>query len=122
MFACTGRRHRASARSFKDYPRSPTAGRRTKRGPGTHGSSGSSVVTTYHIECHKPIGDVQAQTFDAAEIDKELGWAEDLGMNTMRVFLHDLGLAEDPSKFKQRIEQFLKMSSAHHIKPLFRAV
>ena len=32
----------------------------------------------------------QAATFDPQEIDKELGWADGLGMNTMRVFLHDL--------------------------------
>src|SRR6266478_594495 len=31
----------------------------------------------------------QAETFNPQEIDRELGWAEDLGMNTMRVFLHD---------------------------------
>src|SRR5438045_5946418 len=31
----------------------------------------------------------QAETFDPKQIDKELGWAEGLGMNTMRVFLHD---------------------------------
>src|SRR5207302_8595173 len=45
----------------------------------------------------------QTQSFDGADIDKELGWAEDLGMNTMRVFLHDLVGQEDSSKFKQRI-------------------
>ena len=27
------------------------------------------------------------ETFDAATIDRELGWAEGLGFNTMRVFL-----------------------------------
>jgi hypothetical protein len=32
----------------------------------------------------------QEATFDPQEIDKELGWAEGLGMNTMRVFLHNL--------------------------------
>ena len=32
----------------------------------------------------------QADTFDPQRIDLELGWAEGLGMNTMRVFLHDL--------------------------------
>lgn len=32
----------------------------------------------------------QQATFDPDQIDKELGWAESLGMNTMRVFLHDL--------------------------------
>jgi hypothetical protein len=29
----------------------------------------------------------QAQSFNATQIDKELGWAESLGMSTMRVFL-----------------------------------
>ena len=32
----------------------------------------------------------QEGTFDPAEIDTELSWAEAMGMNTMRVFLHDL--------------------------------
>jgi hypothetical protein len=32
----------------------------------------------------------QADTFDPTTIDRELGWAEAIGMNTMRVFLHDL--------------------------------
>ncbi len=61
----------------------------------------------------------QAQSFNAAQIDKELGWAESLGMNTMRVFLHDLLWQEDPEGFKRRIDQFLEISSRHHIKPLF---
>lgn len=45
----------------------------------------------------------QADTFDPKEIDKELGWAESLGLNTMRVFLHDLAWQQDPQGFKQRI-------------------
>ena len=32
----------------------------------------------------------QAETFDTVTINRELGWAENIGMNTMRVFLHDL--------------------------------
>ncbi len=32
----------------------------------------------------------QAATFDPVTIDRELGWAADIGMNTVRVFLHDL--------------------------------
>src|SRR5436190_23221342 len=32
----------------------------------------------------------QAETFDPKRIDTELAWAESIGMNTMRVFLHDL--------------------------------
>jgi Cellulase (glycosyl hydrolase family 5) len=61
----------------------------------------------------------QAESFDAPEIDKELGWAEDIGMNTMRVFLHDLLWQENAEGFRQRMEQFLQISSRHHIKPLF---
>ena len=32
----------------------------------------------------------QAATFDPKRIDQELGWAQSMGMTTMRVFLHDL--------------------------------
>src|ERR1035438_1176342 len=32
----------------------------------------------------------QADTFDPVTIDRELGWAQAIGMNTMRVFLHNL--------------------------------
>jgi len=32
----------------------------------------------------------QADTFDAKTIDRELGWAHDLGFNSVRVFLHHL--------------------------------
>lgn len=61
----------------------------------------------------------QASTFDPTEIDKELGWAEALGMNTMRVFLHDLLWAQDAAGFKQRIDAFLTISARHHIRPIF---
>jgi hypothetical protein len=61
----------------------------------------------------------QADTFDAKRIDLELGWAESLGMNTMRVFLHDLLWQQDPDGFKKRIETFLQIADKHKIKPLF---
>ncbi len=61
----------------------------------------------------------QAASFDPQEIDKELGWAEGLGMNTMRVFLHDLLWQQDAAGFKQRIDTFLSIAAKHHIRPLF---
>jgi len=61
----------------------------------------------------------QADTFDAAAIDKELGWAEGLGMTTMRVFLHDLPWQQDAAAFRARIDRFLDIASKHHIRPLF---
>jgi len=61
----------------------------------------------------------QADTFDPQEIDKELGWAEGLVMNTMRVFLHDLLWQQDSAGFQKRIDTFLSIASRHHIRPLF---
>ncbi|HZY82610.1 MAG TPA: endo-1,4-beta-xylanase [Cyclobacteriaceae bacterium] len=60
----------------------------------------------------------QAETFDLATIDKELAWAESLGMNTMRVFLHDLLWKQDPEGFKKRIDQFLAVCEKHKIRPM----
>jgi hypothetical protein len=61
----------------------------------------------------------QAATFDPREIDKELGWAQALGMNTMRVFLHDLLWQQDANGFKQRINIFLDIAARHQIRPIF---
>lgn len=61
----------------------------------------------------------QAATFDTATIDRELGWAASIGMNTVRVYLHDLLYQEDADGFLNRMDQFLQIASRHHIKPLF---
>jgi hypothetical protein len=61
----------------------------------------------------------QAATFDPKRIDLELGWAQAMGMNTMRVFLHDLLWQQDPEGFKKRIDAFLTIAHKHGIKPLF---
>lgn len=61
----------------------------------------------------------QAGTFDPQEIDRELGWAEAIGMNTMRVFLHDLLWQQDQAGFEKRVDTFLTIAAKHHIKPLF---
>jgi hypothetical protein len=60
----------------------------------------------------------QADTFDPAAIDRELGWAEAIGMNTMRVFLHDLLWQQDAAGFTKRLEQFLAIADKHHIRPM----
>jgi hypothetical protein len=61
----------------------------------------------------------QPETFDPKRIDLELGWAQAMGMNTMRVFLHDLLWQQDPEGFKKRIDTFLSIAQRHGIKPLF---
>ena len=61
----------------------------------------------------------QADTFDPVWIDTELTWAEGLGMNTMRVFLHDLPWKQDSAGFQRRIDKFLSIADKHKIKPIF---
>ncbi len=60
----------------------------------------------------------QAATFNPALNDKELGMAEGIGMNTMRVFLQDQLWEGDPEGFKKRLDTFLGIAAKHHIKPL----
>lgn len=61
----------------------------------------------------------QADTFDPKRIDLELGWAEAIGMNTMRVFLHDLLWLQDAQGFTKRMDTFLTIAAKHHIRILF---
>ena len=60
----------------------------------------------------------QAATFNPALIDKELGMAESIGMNTMRVFLQDQLWQQDSKGFVQRLDVFLGIAAKHHIRPL----
>ena len=60
----------------------------------------------------------QAETFDPKRIDLELGWAESIRLNTMRVFLHDLVWKQDAAGFSQRLDTFLSIAHAHHIRPV----
>lgn len=61
----------------------------------------------------------QAETFDLATIERELTWAAGLGMNTLRVYLHDLAWEADAAGFKRRIGQFLEVASAKGLRPMF---
>lgn len=61
----------------------------------------------------------QSETFDPETIDRELGWAEDLGMNCMRVYLHHAAWETDKAGFKNRIDQYLEISWKHHIGTIF---
>jgi len=60
----------------------------------------------------------QAATFNPALIDKELGMAQSIGMNTMRVFLQDQLWTSDPDGFRQRLDTFLGIAAKHNIRPL----
>lgn len=61
----------------------------------------------------------QAETYDPQRIDLELGWAESLGFNALRVYLHDLCWRDDESGFCSRIDDFLGIAERHGMKVLF---
>ncbi|MDT5152124.1 MAG: hypothetical protein QOI01_3857 [Mycobacterium sp.] len=61
----------------------------------------------------------QPDTYDPRRIDAELGLAGSLGLNTVRVFLHDLLWVQDRRGFLRRLMQFVTIAASHAIKPLF---
>jgi hypothetical protein len=61
----------------------------------------------------------QAATWDPATIDRELGWAQSLGMNAMRVYLHDQLWTQDSTGFLRRMDEFLTIASRRGIRPMF---
>lgn len=61
----------------------------------------------------------QEETFDKKIIEKELGWASELGFNVVRVYLHDLAYDQDPNGFLKRIDQYLEIASSKGIKTMF---
>ncbi len=61
----------------------------------------------------------QAETFDTATINRELGWAESIGMNAMRVYLHHVAWEVDSAGFKDRMNQYLTIANKHGISTIF---
>ena len=57
----------------------------------------------------------QSETFDPETIDRELGWAAGLGMNAVRVYLHDLLFEADAKGFLNRVDQVLEIADNHKI-------
>ena len=61
----------------------------------------------------------QASTFDLAAIDRELGLAEGLGFNSVRVFLHNMLWQDDSKGLLKRMDKFLGVADKHHIGVMF---
>jgi len=61
----------------------------------------------------------QKKTFDPTTINRELGFAESIGFNVMRVFLHHVVWQTDPQGFKKRMNQYLTIANKHHIRTIF---
>jgi hypothetical protein len=61
----------------------------------------------------------QTEAFAPDQIDEELGWAAGIGMNSMRVYLHNLVWEQDSSGYKERLEQYLDIADKHGISTTF---
>ena len=61
----------------------------------------------------------QAESFDTTTINRELGWAQGIGMNVMRVYLHHLAWEIDKDGFKKRMDTYLSIANRHGIKTIF---
>ncbi|TZF82276.1 cellulase family glycosylhydrolase [Pedobacter sp. BS3] len=60
----------------------------------------------------------QKDTYDPETIDRELGWAEQLGFNAMRVYLHHILWTSDKTGFKNRLDNYLGIAHKHGIKTI----
>jgi hypothetical protein len=58
-------------------------------------------------------------SFDVESIKRELGFAAEIGFNTLRVFLHDLAYEEDPSGFISRLDTFLALAGTCGLRVMF---
>jgi len=61
----------------------------------------------------------QSSTWDEETIKKELSWCQDLGFNTVRVYLHDLVYITEKKAFLKKMDNFLTICKERNIKPLF---
>ena len=61
----------------------------------------------------------QQDTYDAFTIERELGWANEIGFNTVRVFLHHLLWEQDFAGFLARLNNFLAIANRYDIKTMF---
>jgi len=58
-------------------------------------------------------------SYDGTVIDRELGFARRLSLNSVRVFLQYVAYRENPSLFLQRIQDFAGIAARHDIRVLF---
>ncbi len=61
----------------------------------------------------------QIDTWDPETIDRELAWAQKLGFNSVRVYLHHLLWEQHARGLLQRMERFLDMADRHRIGVVF---
>lgn len=60
----------------------------------------------------------QADTFRPGEIDRELKWASQVGLNSLRLFLHNLVWEADSESANARLNTFLSLAWRHGLSTL----
>lgn len=60
----------------------------------------------------------QAETFRPREIERELGWAAEVGLNSLRLFLHNLVWEADAESANARLDAFLTIAWRHGLRTL----
>jgi len=60
----------------------------------------------------------QQESFDQQTIEREVEWANNLGFNSLRIYLHDLLWKEDSRGFCNRLNNLLTICSKHSIRPI----
>lgn len=108
VFACT------AAEAKKDNPKGPWTPEQAWQWMRDNGwPVGCNYVPSYAINQYEFW---QPETFDPALIDRELGLAEGLGFNTVRIYLHEGLWFADKKGFKSRIDRFLEIADSHGIR------
>jgi len=57
--------------------------------------------------------------FRSEEVDREFGYAEDVGLNAMRVFLHMYPFENNKIAFLDNLERYLNIADKHGIRTIF---
>jgi galactose mutarotase-like enzyme len=76
---------------------------------------GANFVPAYAIN---QLEMLQTESFDTVAIERELRLAAGIGMNTMRIFLHDLLWRKDPADLKQKLNTVLRICARNGIVPI----
>lgn len=61
----------------------------------------------------------RGESFDPATIERELGWASDIGFNTLRTNLHFLDWRHDREGLRARVEHFLDIAAGARMSVMF---
>lgn len=111
LSACAGRRV-SSAHQARDKWDTTFANNWYRQQPWLVGSNFLPSTAINQLEMFR------SETFDEATIDREFGYAASLGMNVMRVYLHNFLYQYDAKGFKKCLDKVLALADKHHIRLL----